>query len=783
MITTYKEFEEKIKELGEFTGDFYCICSECDKEFRIIKPQSIDGKNIPGTSSYYRIVKTKEIKCNSCAAGKKPSDKKPKSIINPYSVTYNKLSEEERKRIVEAQVEGRRKSFEKKRLAQLEIVYNSYDDLKEAYSNKVHAASFICQDCGKKIELKNANSINHYLKAHKDKKDLRCRGCSITHTKIQNNFEVIINNPNKMRDCYFKEGQEYVGAELEKHRDERKMYTFVCEKCGREFQDNFTVDNLSPVQCPDCHKKEVGIQVSSQEREIEEYIKTFYDGEVRVNDRVTIFPKELDICLPDKKIAFEIDGVYWHSDAWRDENFHIDKTLSCENRGIQLIHIFEDEWKYNRDKVENLIDVLLGNYKKIEDHQIIDITNDTARIFTDQYSLESFEEGDLNRAIINNNDILMLLTIKDNTVINIVNRKGFYSEEIIKEVLDDIPFIKIKIDRRFYTSKSFEGFSEEKTLEPKFWYVKSDYRVTDKPENYKNIHKIYNCGYSILTRYPLNCVDSFEYFKTWDFPYQEYEDKELKNEWENLKKRKSSQKYSSSFNSKLIRYFHRSLYSCNKEGKKSPTEYWDYLKTNFNAYSRIYNNRIKYAETSIANKFREDGLMRPETLRDGFSILHIAPCVSYFKPTLAKDLIEDFLGDCNTIFDPFSGYSGRMLGTLAAGKNYIGIDINETTINESRNLLNYLGLNADIRNDNIFNIGGSYDALFTCPPYENIEIWGDKDLFPKTCDEWIDECLKRFNCKKYLFVINNTEKYKDKIVGEIENKRFSGSTREYIILI
>ena len=35
------------------------------------------------------------------------------------------------------------------------------------------------------------------------------------------------------------------------------------------------------------------------------------------------------------------------------------------------------------------------------------------------------------------------------------------------------------------------------------------------------------------------------------------------------------------------------------------------------------------------------------------------------------------------------------------------------------------------------------------------EIWGT-DLKDLSCDQWIDECLKRFKCKKYLFVVDKT---------------------------
>ena len=45
------------------------------------------------------------------------------------------------------------------------------------------------------------------------------------------------------------------------------------------------------------------------------YIKEIYSGEIIENDKTIINPKELDIVLPELKLAFEFDGKYWHMDS------------------------------------------------------------------------------------------------------------------------------------------------------------------------------------------------------------------------------------------------------------------------------------------------------------------------------------------------------------------------------------------------------------------------------------------------------------------------------------
>ena len=64
------------------------------------------------------------------------------------------------------------------------------------------------------------------------------------------------------------------------------------------------------------------------------------------------------------------------------------------------------------------------------------------------------------------------------------------------------------------------------------------------------------------------------------------------------------------------------------------------------------------------------------------------------------------------------------------------------------------------------------------------EHWNkDNDEIEKSCDEWINICLNKYNCKKYLFVVDKTEKYKNNIIETLENKSHFGKNNEYVILI
>lgn len=217
----------------------------------------------------------------------------------------------------------------------------------------------------------------------------------------------------------------------------------------------------------------------------------------------------------------------------------------------------------------------------------------------------------------------------------------------------------------------------------------------------------------------------------------------------------------------IIKKYHHSIYAAHREYNISPIDAWQ----DKNLIYKCALNRLKYI-----------GSCKPSDILQGFNVAKIAPKVSVFKRTLAKRLINEYLNEFNCIFDPFSGFSGRMLGAVDCNKCYIGQDINQIHVNESNNIINDLNLNAQVICKDIFNSNGIYDCLFTCPPYNLKEQWNEHET-NLTCDEWIDICLQNFKCKKYLFVVDTTEKYKNNIVETIGNKSHFGSNNEYVILI
>lgn len=114
--------------------------------------------------------------------------------------------------------------------------------------------------------------------------------------------------------------------------------------------------------CPSCFAAD---GVSKAEKELREFIEHHYQGWIVYNDRTILDGKELDIVLPDKSLAFEFNGTYWHQDKKVPISYHKDKTDKAEANDYQLIHISDYLWATKQDIVKSRIKQLLHSSIKI----------------------------------------------------------------------------------------------------------------------------------------------------------------------------------------------------------------------------------------------------------------------------------------------------------------------------------------------------------------------------------------------------------------------------------
>ena len=104
--------------------------------------------------------------------------------------------------------------------------------------------------------------------------------------------------------------------------------------------------------------------------------------EININNR-NLINKELDIYIPSKRVAIEINGLYWHSEKFIDKNYHLDKFDLCKEKNIQLIQLFEDTIIKKPDLVKSFLKSKLGIFEEKINARECEIRNVETKISND----------------------------------------------------------------------------------------------------------------------------------------------------------------------------------------------------------------------------------------------------------------------------------------------------------------------------------------------------------------------------------------------------------------
>lgn len=140
------------------------------------------------------------------------------------------------------------------------------------------------------------------------------------------------------------------------------------EKRKKTLLERYGVDNMQNipgVTAKSLETKKANGQFAASKPESE--IKEFIEGlglTCEQSNYSILNGKQIDLYVPERNLAIEYNGCYFHSEANKGVEFarkrHIEKTEACEAQGIQLLHIWEDEWVHNKDKVLNMVKAKLG---------------------------------------------------------------------------------------------------------------------------------------------------------------------------------------------------------------------------------------------------------------------------------------------------------------------------------------------------------------------------------------------------------------------------------------
>ena len=110
------------------------------------------------------------------------------------------------------------------------------------------------------------------------------------------------------------------------------------------------------------------------------------------NDRTIIKPFELDVYLPELSLAVEFNGLWWHSEEYVGRDRHRDKWRRCQEAGVRLLTVWEDDWRDKRPVVESMLIHKLGlsSAPRVGARQcsVFNVDADEARGFLDAHHIQ-----------------------------------------------------------------------------------------------------------------------------------------------------------------------------------------------------------------------------------------------------------------------------------------------------------------------------------------------------------------------------------------------------------
>ena len=188
----------------------------------------------------------------------------------------------------------------------------------------------------------------------------------------------------------------------------------VCEEHGIFLQS--PRDHLRGHGCHTCGllKARHFLGTSKLEEYFVNFIKSFYSGEVITSVRDKIPPMELDIFLPEFNLGIEINGSYWHSERFKDKNYHIRKYNLCKEKGIRLISIWEWEILKDKDKIENFIKNLISKKVKLQARKlsIKEVDIKTQREFLESNHLQGYVPCTHALGLYTGDELIQIMTLR-----------------------------------------------------------------------------------------------------------------------------------------------------------------------------------------------------------------------------------------------------------------------------------------------------------------------------------------------------------------------------------
>ena len=225
-------------------------------------------------------------------------------------------------------------------------------------------------------------------------------------------------------------------------------------------------------------------------------------------------PYELSIYVPEYKLAIEYNGLITHSEKCiKDCKYHLNKLEECNNNGIKLIQVFEDEYNEHTEVVYEKIRHLLhkdDSKPKIfaRKCEIAHVEQPLAKEFLNKNHVQGYGTGSLYYGAYYKHDLVGVMAFKQTAKgsdeweltrfasdihCHCVGLGGKLFNQFIKE--NNPKLVKSFADRRWTLDKEHNlyvnlGFKLDYALHPDYRYVLAKEGIREHKFNFRKKHII-----------------------------------------------------------------------------------------------------------------------------------------------------------------------------------------------------------------------------------------------------------------------------------------------------
>ncbi len=260
--------------------------------------------------------------------------------------------------------------------------------------------------------------------------------------------------------------------------------------CGHEWEiiPNHFLSKGIGKNCPKCFPS----HTSQGERELAEWLRKY--TKVQVNNRSLLKNGlELDIYLPEHKLAIEYNGEYWHSDLYKPKSYHLDKTIAAEQQGIRLVHIFAHEWETKQDIVKSRLLSMLGRCYSLGARKTIVKEIPYPKLFLQENHIQGAANSSINLGLFLEDMMVATMTFSrprfssdydyelvrycSLTTINIIGGASKLLKYFLKNYNN--PSVISYADRRWSQGRLYEqlGFALKSTSTPGYFYMSNSKEI------------------------------------------------------------------------------------------------------------------------------------------------------------------------------------------------------------------------------------------------------------------------------------------------------------------